>query len=81
VNSAGTTTELGRGGLLAWAAANDATVRLLYRKPDATAPEVRTVTPTTVSEDRHGRLYVIADDHDRHAPRTFLLSRLEGVLL
>lgn len=81
MNAAATQAELGRAGLLAWAAENDETVRLFYRKPDAAAPEIRTVTPTAVREDRNGRLYVIADDHDRHAPRTFLLSRLEGVLL
>ncbi|MCA1571078.1 MAG: WYL domain-containing protein [Chloroflexi bacterium] len=75
------TTELGRAGVLAWAAANDATVRLFYRKADAESVEIRTITPIAVRQSSGGGRYVVAFDQVRHARRTFLLSRIEGVVL
>lgn len=74
-------TELGRAGVLAWAATNGVTVRLLYRKPGADRPELRTITPSALRDGRRGERYVIADDHVRRETRTFRLSRIEGVLL
>lgn len=74
-------TELGRAGLLAWAATNGVPVRLLYRKAGAERAELRTITPSAVRDGRCGNRYVIADDHARRESRTFRLSRIEGVLL
>jgi predicted DNA-binding transcriptional regulator YafY len=75
------TTELGRAGVLAWAATNHVPVCILYRKSDATGAELRKLTPSSVRENSRGRLYVVGIDHARHAQRTFRLDRIEGVLL
>jgi predicted DNA-binding transcriptional regulator YafY len=75
------TTELGRAGVLAWAATNAVPVRLFYRKPGAASAEIRTVTPNAVRQSQRGGRYLIAKDHDRRDRRTFLLSRIEGVVL
>lgn len=55
------------------------TVTFDYRSPDAVTAGRRRVDPWGVV-GRDGRWYLVGHDHDRHEPRVFRLSRIEGAV-